>query len=91
MTQTTEQLFPQARIGPDGTLSFPHRGDPPKSIQGYKKVDSHTFRPIVGFCKHRTTTWKKVCGGMIQTLYCSKFAINIRTVDCLVCDAREEK
>lgn len=93
MYQTTGQLFPQARIGANGELLFPHRGDPPKNIQGYIKDtgDPYIFKPLIKPCIYRGITWSKVCGGQIQCIHCSKFTINVKTIDCLSCDDRKEK
>lgn len=87
----TDEVYPQARVGPDGELNFPHRGNPPKVIQGYTKdpTDPYTFRPIIGPCIHRETFWTKVCGGQKQCITCKLFHIKVHWTDCKVCEDRQ--
>jgi len=84
---TTSELFPQARIGANGDLLFPKRGNPPKAISGYirDQGDPFVFHPIMKKCKFRNSTWTKVCGGMIQKHLCIKFGINTCMADCHSC------
>ncbi len=88
MEKSTGEVFPQARVGPNGELMFPHRGTPPKAIQGYIKDsgDPFIFKPLVSPCKYRSIMWKKICGGQVQTMHCSKFGICVKTIDCLSCE-----
>lgn len=88
---STEVAFPQARVSEDGTISFPHRGDPPKLIPGYKQVpgDKYCFKPVLLPCTCRQVLWRKVCGGMIQKMHCTLFNIDVRLVDCMDCTDRK--
>lgn len=90
--KSTETAFPQARVGPDGELTFPHRGTPPKTIQGYKADpgDPYVFKPLIKPCIYRGVSWRKVCGGMVQSMHCSKFQIGVKIIDCLECQDRKE-
>jgi len=81
------EIYPLARIGANGDLLFPHRGDPPKTINGYlvDKGDRYIFHPVLEVCKHRTSCWHKVCGGMVQCYNCNKFLGEVKLTDCLNC------
>lgn len=85
-------ILPQGRIGPDGIITFPHRGKPPRTILGYEPDPGDPFvqKPILKMCKHRVEKWKMVCGGMIKKMDCSRFKIAISAKDCFVCTDAEE-
>jgi hypothetical protein len=87
----TEQAYPNARVMEGGVLVF-IRGEPPRSIQGYKQdpTDRTRFIPLLKPCIFRTITWRKVCGAMVQKIACSKFSIDVRMIDCLDCADRKE-
>ncbi len=84
-------ILPQGRVSSEGVLTFPHRGKPPLPIVGYIQDagDPFVFKPILCPCKHRTSKWKNVCGGMRQQMDCGKFKILITAKDCLVCKDSE--
>jgi hypothetical protein len=90
--KTTSEVFPQARIAPNGDLLFPKRGEAPRAIQGYKqdKGDPFIYHPILKPCIFRSSCWKKVCGGMVQKLDCKHFKIIVSFNDCEVCKERKE-
>jgi hypothetical protein len=84
-------ILPQGRILEDGTIIFPHRGQPPRPIIGYVQDsgDPFVFKPILPTCKYRVDKWRKMCGGMARFLDCSKFKIQITAKDCLACKDAE--
>lgn len=88
----TEQAYPNAKVIDGGILVFV-RGEPPKSVQGYKQApgERNTFIPLMKPCIHRSVQWRKVCGAMIQNITCAKFCMCVKVVDCLDCEDRKEK
>ncbi len=89
----TDQVFPHVRVGEDGSLNFPRRGNIPKCIQGYLKdrLDPCIFHPLIKPCLHREVTWRKECGGMVQSMYCKHFVKDVGLIHCLDCLDRKEK
>jgi len=88
----TEQAYLNARVMEGGILAFV-RGEPPKTVQGYRQdpTDKTRFTPLLKPCMYRTIMWRKVCGAMVQNISCSKYGIDVRMVDCLDCTERKEK
>lgn len=81
------KVINQATVSSDGSLLFPHRGNPPKAVPGYQvdPGDPYIFKLIEKPCKFRGCEWKKVCGGMYAIRKCQLLGINPTVPDCVEC------
>lgn len=81
-----------ARRLSDGTLIFPHRGNPPPDQRGYTRDpgDAFIFYPTLVDCVHRERRQSK--GGCCSSpyLYCAALGRRIAPATCESCKASPE-
>lgn len=73
---------------PDGRITFPQRGNPPKAPYGYDPdpTDPWTFLPVYDKCDHRTiANFVKPCGKLAGRPWCRFHDCEATPVTCEDC------